>query len=407
MASKIGYVAAEFPGQTHTWMWREIGHLREWGVQIQIFATRKPLSRDSARHDFAALAAAEAIYLWPIPMYQALIAVLWAAGRPLKLMRCIKLGFTLPVERPAWRTVLPLVLPACLLARESHRLGVSRLHSHSCSNCAVLCMMAKRLLGIPFSMTLNANIEIWGGAMAAKFEDADFTIAITRRLLEQVRRDFPSLAPQQALLGRIGVDTRKWVRADRPRDHRGPTRLLSVARLAFGKGHDVLLRAVKLLVEGGADVTLDVVGDGPLRPNLEAQAVADGLTERVNFHGSLGESQIIDKMHDADIFVLASLSEPLGVAYMEAMAMEVATIGTAAGGVGEIITHDENGVLVPPNDPEAIASAIRALIGDSARRERLARAGRRSIVEQFDSRLGARTLYERLFGHPPAEAKFP
>jgi colanic acid/amylovoran biosynthesis glycosyltransferase len=265
-------------------------------------------------------------------------------------------------------------------------------------------MMAKRLIGIPFSMTLNANIEVWGGAMKEKFEDADFTIAITRWLLAQLRRDYPSLAPQQALLGSIGVDTRKWVRNGRPKGHgERPTNLLCVARVAYGKGHDTLLKAVKLLVDGGADVRLDVIGDGPLRQDLEAQASADGLAKRVTFHGSLGELEIIEKMHDADIFVLASISEPLGVAYMEAMAMEVATIGTAAGGVGEIITHDENGVLVPPQNPPALASAIRGLIEDSDRRERLARAGRRSIVQHFDSRLGARTLFERIFGHPPPD----
>jgi glycosyltransferase involved in cell wall biosynthesis len=169
----------------------------------------------------------------------------------------------------------------------------------------------------------------------------------------------------------------------------------------------MLLMAVKLLVESGADVALDVIGDGPLRQYLEAQAVQIKISDRVTFHGSLGESGIIEKMRNADIYVLSSLQEPLGVACMEAMSMELATIGTNAGGVGEIITHDVNGLLVPPMDPEAIAAAVRGLIEDSARRNRLAHAGRRSIVAEFDSRLGAATLYERVFGHPPAEAHSP
>ena len=337
--------------------------LQDWGVRLQVFSTRKPPIRDRARHDFAAGAEKETIYLWPIGIPRALRALLWAATRPVGLIRCIKLGLTLPVDRqPAWRTVLPLLVPACVLAREVKRLGVSRLHSHSCSNSAILCMMAKRLVGTPFSMTLNADIGIWGGAMGAKFKDADFTIIITRQLLDQVRRDYPWLTPGQVLLGRIGVDTRKWLPAERPCGQgTRPTRLLTVARLHWSKGHDVLLKAVKLLVEGGADVTLDLIGDGPDRQSLEAQMVQEGLSERVTFHGSLSETRIIEQMRDADIFVLASLSEPLGVAYMEAMAMEVATIGTDAGGVGEIITHGENGLLVPPKDPEALAFAIRSL----------------------------------------------
>ncbi len=407
MAFKIGYMIPEFPGQTHIWIWREIIHLREWGVPTQIFSTRRPLPRDRAQHDFADSAEASTTYLWPINILQALLALFWAATRPLGLMRCIKLGLTLPVDRrPRWRTVLPLVLPACLLAREADRLGVSWFHSHTCANGAILCMMAKRLLGTPFSMTLNANIEIWGGAMQAKFEDADFTIAITRWLLEEMQRDYRSLSPRQALLGRIGVDTRKWVPAEESRGRiGGPTRLVTLGRLHASKGHDSLLKAMSLLIKDGADVTLELIGEGPERRSLEALAADYGLSGRATFHGSLGEDRIIELMRDADIFVLASHGEPLGVAYMEAMAMEVATVGTDAGGVREIITHGENGLLVPPKDPEALAAAIRGLMQDRALRDRIARAGRQSIIERFDSRLGAATLYERLCGHPPVNSE--
>ena len=93
----------------------------------------------------------------------------------------------------------------------------------------------------------------------------------------------------------------------------------------------------------------------------------------------------------------------MGVVYMEAMAMEVATIGTNAGGVPEIITDGVDGLLVPPMDPPALARAIRCLIDEPAFRESLGKAGRRKILKQFDSRLWATTLYRRLFGHGPEE----
>ncbi len=407
MEGMIGYMIPEFPGQTHIWIWREITHLREWGVPIQIFSTRRSPPRDRARHDFADAAEATTTYLWPISTRQVLQALLWAFSRPLGLVRCVKLAITLPVDRrPRWRTVLPLLLPACRFAREADRLGVVWFHSHTCANGAILCMMAKRLLGTPFSMTLNANIEGWGGAMKSKFEDADFTIAITHWLLDQMHRDYPSLSPQQTLIGRVGVDTRKWVPAERPRGRMaGPTRLLTLGRLHACKGHDVLLEAVGLLVENGADVTLELIGEGPERQALEALAARRGLSRRTTFHGSLGELGIIERMRGADIFILASHSEPLGVAYMEAMAMEVATVGTDAGGVREIITHGETGLLVPPKSPDALATAIRSLIQDRTYRDRIARAGRQSIIERFDSRLGAAALYERLFGRRPPGAE--
>ena len=121
-----------------------------------------------------------------------------------------------------------------------------------------------------------------------------------------------------------------------------------------------------------------------------------GLTDRVELAGSLSEDDVMRRLGGADLFVLASRAEPLGVAYMEAMALGVATVGTAAGGVREIIDDGEDGVLVPPGDASRLAETMRSLLGDEPARRRLGEAGRRKIVEKFDSRIGARTLYDRV-----------
>jgi colanic acid/amylovoran biosynthesis glycosyltransferase len=404
--NRIGYLIPEFPGQTHTWMWREISHLRGWGAEIVIFSTRRPSQRDCSRHAFTNAAMAETTYLWPLGVVQTLFTLLWALVlHPIGFLRCFWLGLTLPVNRrPRWRHVLPLLLPACILAREVRRRGLKRIHSQTCSNSAILGMMVKRLLGTPFSLVLNANLEWWGGAMCEKFQDAEFTITHAQWLLDQIRRDYPTLRSDQAFLARVGVDTRKWVPVTRPGDRPpGPFRIVTVSRLHPGKGHDDLICAVGLLVAQGRDVTLQVIGDGPQRLELEEKARKANLTDRVVFHGSLSEDVIIERFSHAHAFVLASHAEPLGVVYMEAMAMELATIGTAVGGVGEIIQDGQNGLLVPPRDPHALAAAMERLLLDPDLRERLARAGRQTIVNRFDSRLGAAILFERFFGvAPPA-----
>ena len=183
---------------------------------------------------------------------------------------------------------------------------------------------------------------------------------------------------------------------------------MTVGRLHSSKGHDVLLRAVKRLVDSGKDVSLRLAGAGPDRDALEKLAADLGLAGRVTFLGSLPEDRIIEELRTADVFALASHAEPLGVVYMEAMALGVPTIGTAAGGVAEIITDGRDGLLVPPGNPGALADAIAALMSDDALRRRIGDAGREAVVRKFDSRLGAATLYERLMDGPaPTHTRAP
>ena len=109
------------------------------------------------------------------------------------------------------------------------------------------------------------------------------------------------------------------------------------------------------------------------------------------------------EMLAADVFVLASHAEPMGVVYMEAMSTEIPTIGTNAGGVPEMIDDGVNGLLVPPNAPEALADALHRLAAQPQLRLALGRAARRKILAEFDSRLWASELYRRLTGQAPPE----
>jgi len=266
-------------------------------------------------------------------------------------------------------------------------------------------MMVKRITGIGFSLTLNANLDWWGGAMREKFVDANFTIAITEWLLAQIRRDYPDVREDQALLGRIGVDTQSWSVKELSPERQGPFKLVTVARLHFSKGHDTLIDAFKLLVDAGRDIVLRVVGDGPQREDLERQVADLGLTERVAFTGSVSEQQVKEEILAADAFALASHAEPLGVVYMEAMACGVPTLGTNAGGVAEIITDGHDGLLVEPKNPDALAAALGQVMDDHDLASKLARNGRQTIVDRFDSRIGAATLYQKITGRePPATA---
>ena len=401
----IAYLTPEFPGQTHTWIWREVVHMREWGVDIRLFSTQPPDDRSAARHAFAEQARTQTVYLWPRPLRSVVAAVAWAVlTRPRRFLRAIGLVLTLDGmslrERAA---TAPLVAAACVFAREAAAQGIRHVHLHSAARSAVIAMMTQRLIGISYSIALNANLEWWGGGMAAKLGRAEFTAVNANWLLDQVRNDYPDLLPSQVLLARPGVDTETWLPADRRSDD--PSfELVTVARVHHAKGHDITIQALARLREGGRDVRLRIVGAGPELDSLRSLAEQLRVKEEVEFLGSVSEDEVVALLTAADAFVLASRFEPLGVAYMEAMALGLPTVGTAAGGVGEIITSERDGLLVPPEDDERLATAVARLMDDPELRRRLGENARQTIVERFDSRIGAAGLYERLFGAPAPRA---
>jgi colanic acid/amylovoran biosynthesis glycosyltransferase len=400
----IGLLVPEFPGQTTTWIWREVEHLREWGVDIRFFSTQPPDEASAARHAFADEARKATFYLWPRPLGSVISAVAWGAmtGRRRFLRAAatiLKLDGLSLRQRVA---TVPLFAAACVFAREATAQGIRHVHLHSAARSAVIAMMAHRLTGIPYSIALNANLEWWGGGMGSKLAETEFTLVNAEWLLRQVHEEYPGLRPSQVVLARPGVDTERWFQRDGKAD--GSTfELVSVGRVHHGKGHDTTIRAVGRLRDSGRPVRLRIAGSGPELASLQALVAQLRLEQEVEFLGSLSEADVMDLLREADAFVLASRFEPLGVVYMEAMALGLPTIGTDAGGVGEIITDEHDGLLVPPEDVERLVEAVARLQDDPPLRQRLGLNARRTIVEGFDSRIGAAKLYERLFGTiPPA-----
>lgn len=391
---RVGYVIPEFPGQTHIWIWREIEQLREMGLPLTLFSTRRPPASERARHAFAAGAEAETVFLWPRGVVELIGVALWAmVTRPVGVLRCVQLAMRLPVDG-GMMSVLKLIPPAMVLAREAKKRRVDHLHCHTAANGLVLAMLAKRLTGVSISFTLNANIDWWGGAMREKIEDCAFVAAVSGWLLEQVRERSSGLTADRAFVCHNGVDLRVWTARDAAA-RSGGVRVITVGRLHEGKGHDVLIRAFARVVQEGVEGTLEVIGEGPARESLERLVDELGMSGKVTLPGSMAETQVRERLLASDVFALASHSEGLGVVYMEAMATGMAAVGTAVGGTLEIITDGVDGLLVPPGDVEAMADALKRVMTDRSLRERLAMAGRRRIESKFDARIGARQMLER------------
>jgi teichuronic acid biosynthesis glycosyltransferase TuaC len=172
---------------------------------------------------------------------------------------------------------------------------------------------------------------------------------------------------------------------DLPDPHeRHSAALVSVGHLVARKRHGDVLRALWLLRESHPDVAYDVIGDGPERAALERLANELELDGRVRFHGQLPPAEARTAAQTAGVFVLPSVDEAFGVAYVEAMAGAVPAIGCRGEPGPEEIAAAGGGLrLVAPGDPEALAAELRALLDEPGWRRELGDAARATVEAAF------------------------
>ncbi len=170
----------------------------------------------------------------------------------------------------------------------------------------------------------------------------------------------------------------------------------NVAALAAHKGQRHLVAAAAHVVRELPDTRFLIIGDGDLREPLERQIRDLGLERHVLLTGF--RSDVVGLVKSFDLFVMSSVTEGLGSAILEAMACRRAVVATRAGGIPEAVSDGTTGILVPPQDEQALAGAIVQLLKDPARRARFGEAGRARVVEAFSvDRLvaGTTAVYER------------
>ncbi|WP_279165375.1 glycosyltransferase [Thermus scotoductus] len=177
----------------------------------------------------------------------------------------------------------------------------------------------------------------------------------------------------------------------------GDVLLVSVARMSPQKDPFSLIQAFSIATSHNGRLRLLLVGDGPLRRELEDRVKALGLEDRVRFLGL--RTDVPEILAAADAFILSSRWEGNPLSVMEAMAAGKPVIATAVGGVPELVQDGKSGVLVPPGDVEALAEAILRLAGDVHLRRQLGQEAFKQARERFDVSVmvkGYETLYEVL-----------
>lgn len=217
-------------------------------------------------------------------------------------------------------------------------------------------------------------------------EQADCVFAVSRTLLSKVESVLKSvqlrrsqLLPNGAPLDVIESVEQAGVENDLP-----PNFLLTAGHLIHRKGIDVVISSLQEAKRRGVLLHLVVAGDGPERENLQRQAQDQGVSDQVRFLGNQSQRQVLALMKSCLVFVLASRAEGMPLVIAEAMACGKAVVATDVDGVPEIVQDGVTGVLVPPEDPMALASGLMKVHADDVLRSSLAGRGKEWACREYN-----------------------
>ena len=364
---KVGYLVNTYPRASTTFVRREIQALERLGWQVHRFAMRPEETPLVDPADVAEAGKTE--YVLKKGLASLVLAALrWMLPRPAKAisafalaMRCGARGAGgVPGTGGRLRHLVYLV-EAAHVAQRGRALGIAHIHAHFGTNSATVAMLAQALDGPSYSFTTHGPEEFDAPralALDVKLQRAAFAIAISSFGKSQLSRWIDPSHWARLHVVHCGIEPSKFPEP-RPMPQ-GPVRLVAIGRLSEQKGFALLLDALVIAREQVPGLAVELVGDGPLRADLTAQAAALGLTDVLTFAGWKTEAGVRDSLAASHALIVPSFAEGLPMVIMEAFAAGRPAIATAIAGIPELVTV-ETGWLVPAGDPLELASAIARL----------------------------------------------
>ena len=266
------------------------------------------------------------------------------------------------------------------------------IHAHSALPCGDAARLLSERLNIPFVITVHGldvfntcftdgvsavwrrkvSVEVYGAAQTV--------ICISGKVQEILKAGTP--AETRSSIVYNGVDPSLFLSNPAELELSDPE-ILIVGNLQRSKGHELVLRAVGNLKSSFPRLRCRIIGEGPDRALFEGLARDLGIGPRVQFVGRQGRSEVAEAMGRCSVFTLPSRNEGLGCVYLEAMACGKPAIGCRGQGIDEVIEHEKNGWLIPPDGFEELVQGLSALLGSRELCARLGAAARQTILEKF------------------------
>jgi glycosyltransferase involved in cell wall biosynthesis len=391
---RIAYLLSRYPGISHTFFLKEVVGLRRAGIVVEVASVNPPDRPDAALSAQELEESRTTYYVKAQRRSVLFLAVLLIALRhPAVTIRGLITASGLGGWDLRERAFAFLYLSEALLVGAwMRKRSLCHLHVHFGGASASVGLLVSAAWKVPWSLTIHGPNEFFDQnkiSLQRKLKSASFVFCVSDYARSQVMRVATDLDPDRVEVLRLGVDcTQLQPRAEANFAAEGPSvspvHLVCTGRLTAEKGHMLLLDAVAQLAGLGFPVDLVLIGDGPERHALEQRCARYGLSGNVHFTGAMNHAETLARVAQADIFVLASFAEGLPVSLMEAMALGVVCVSTRINGIPELIVDEENGLLVTAGNTGQVSAALARLAADSALRQSLGQAGRRTVEASYN-----------------------
>jgi len=383
---RIAYFINQYPKVSHSFVRREIIELEKQGVDVVRFSIRRNSEGLIDQQDLDELERTH--YLLERGKKMILTSVLSLMTlAPGKFFPALKEAIAMG-RRSHVGIIKHLFyfVEACVLGNWMRQFDVKHVHAHFGTNSAAVVMFTRLLYGSGYSFTVHGPEEFdkpEALSLREKIHHAAFVVAISSFGRSQLYRwcDHEHWSKIHIVHCALAEDFLHAVPVPVPSDNH----LVCVGRLCEQKGQMLLIEALARVVLKGVDVRLSLIGDGPMRAELEVLVDQYSLHERVEFVGWASGQSVREALLKSRALVLPSFAEGLPVAIMEACALRRPVITTAIAGIPELIKNGENGWLIHAGSIDQLVSALESLVNCSAEQlNEMGEAGYQAVLRDHN-----------------------
>lgn len=380
---KVIYILNIYPKISETFILNEILSLREKGVGIEIFAYKK--SGEAKDHPRAK--EVSVTYFKKQSLFHKVGAhFYWILKHPIRYLKTWKLAV---IDGDGIRKNFIWDLTETVAIDQKHP---DHLHAHFGDESSNTALLTHALSGIPYTFTTHSydifDNKYHNWKVKSRLAKKHITISEYNKAYLVDRYD---VNPKNITIIHCGIDFRRIQLSSHPRFAH---MLFTAARLHKEKGLDILIRALALLRSKGVNFQCEIAGEGEERQELERLISTHDLSAHIKLLGNQTQDEVFRKLAQAAIFVLPSRSEGIPVSLMEAMAFGTPVITTAICGIPELITNDHSGLLIEPDDVEALANSIEKLLKNESLRTEFSKNASIKVHRDFDLQKETTKLYE-------------